>query len=141
VALGVWVWNRPGGPACHRAGPAAVVIADEVTTPGLLLVAGSQRVEISGRVAIRGSSQATGTATRLALGPLCALEGGPSCDGELSAHAALTGTAERPALDASVHAKSFRVDDVTYGDVDLTARYADRKATLRGALQHPQAGE
>ncbi|HYV58423.1 MAG TPA: translocation/assembly module TamB domain-containing protein [Candidatus Nitrosopolaris sp.] len=141
VALQELVWNLSEGPAWHLAGPAAVVIADEVTTPGLLLVAGSQRVEISGRVAIRGSSQATLTTTRLALGPLCALEGGPRCDGELTAHAALTGTAERPALEASLEAQGFRVDDVGYGDVHLTARYADWKATLQGNIQHPQAGE
>jgi len=141
VALQELVWNPSEGPAWRLAGPAAVVVADEVTTPGLILVAGPQRVEVAGRVALRGSSDATVTATRLALGPLCALEEGPRCGGELTAHAALTGTAEQPALDASLHAEGFRVDDVAYGDVDLTARYADRKASLHGALQHPQAGE
>ena len=141
VELRELVWTPPEGPAWRLAGPAAVVVADEVTTPGVILVAGAQRVAIAGRVALRGSSDATVTVTRLALGPLCALEEGPRCRGELTAHAALTGTAERPALQASLRTENFRVDEVDYGELHLDAHYADRKAALRGALRHPQAGE
>src|SRR5439155_13170 len=107
VELRELVWTPPEGPAWRLAGPAAVVVADEVTTPGVTLVAGAQRVAIAGRVALRGSSDATVTVTRLALGPLCALEKGPRCGGELTAHAALTGTAEHPALQASLRTENF----------------------------------
>jgi len=141
VELRELVWTPPEGPAWRLAGPAAVVVADDVTTPGVILVAGAQRVAIAGRVALRGSSDATVSVTRLALGPLCALEEGPRCRGELTAHAALTGTAERPALQASLRTENFRVDEVDYGNLHLDALYADRKAALRGALRHPQAGE
>src|SRR5262249_2034592 len=103
--------------------------------------AGAQQVTMAGRVALRGTSDATVTATRLALGPLCALEASARCDGEMTAHAALTGTAERPTLQASFHTEHFRAEEVEYGDVHLDARYADRKMAVRGALRHPQAGE
>jgi len=58
VELQELVWNPSEGPAWRLAGPAAVVVADEVTTPGLILVAGPQRGR-GRRPASRSGARAT----------------------------------------------------------------------------------
>src|SRR5207249_4818055 len=83
----------PGGPPWQLAAPAAFTLEDGLRTAGVTLTAGGQRIVLAGRVGLRGASDATLAVERLALGPLCVLTGGPRCAGQVTARAALTGTA------------------------------------------------
>src|SRR5207249_2639956 len=83
----------PDGPPWQLAAPAAFTLEDGLRTAGVTLTAGGQRIVLAGRVGLRGASDATLAVERLALGPLCVLTGGPRCAGQVTARAALTGTA------------------------------------------------
>ena len=131
----------PGGPPWQLAAPAAFTVEDGLRTAGVTLTAGGQRIVLAGRVGLRGASDATLAVERLALGPLCVLAGGPRCAGQVTAHAALTGTAAAPVVDATARAEGLAVDDVRYGVLSLDAHAADTRASLHAVLVHPEAGE
>src|SRR5205814_2287719 len=103
--------------------------------------AGEQRIKLSGRVGLAGASDAPRAVERLALGPRGVLADGPRCAGEVTARAALTGTATAPVVDATARAEGLAVDDVRYGVLSLDAHAADTRASLHAVLVHPQAGE
>src|SRR5439155_236792 len=75
----------PGGPPWQLAAPAAFAIEDGLRTDAVTLVAGGQRIVFSGRVGLRGASDATLAVERLALGQLCVLARGPRCAGQVTA--------------------------------------------------------
>ncbi|HTD27165.1 MAG TPA: translocation/assembly module TamB domain-containing protein, partial [Candidatus Elarobacter sp.] len=131
----------PGGPPWQLAAPAAFAIEDGVRTDAVTLAAGGQRIVFSGRVGLRGASDATLAVESLALGQLCVLARGPRCAGQVTARAALTGTAAAPVVDATARAEGLAVDDVRYGVLSLDAHAADTRASLHAVLVHPEAGE
>src|SRR6266403_520227 len=131
----------PGGPPWRLTAPAAFALEDGLRTDGVTFAAGEQRIKLSGHVGLAGASDATLAVERLALGPLCVLVDGPRCAGEVTARAALTGTATAPVVDATARAEGLGVDDVRYGVLSLDAHAADTRASLHAVLVHPQAGE
>src|SRR5436309_2455996 len=131
----------PGGPPWRLTAPAAFALEDGLRTDGVTFAAGEQRIKLSGHVGLAGASDATLAVERLALGPLCVLADGPRCAGEVTARAALTGTATAPVVDATARAEGLAVDDVRYGVLSLDAHAADTRASLHAVLVHPQAGE
>src|SRR5207237_761204 len=120
----------PGGPPWQLAAPAAFTLEDGLRTAGVTLTAGGQRIVLAGRVGLRGASDATLAVERLALGPLCLPTGGPRCAGQVTARAALTGTAAAPVVDATARAEGLAVDDVRYGVLSLDVHAADTQASL-----------
>src|SRR5207247_8703117 len=131
----------PGGPPWQLAAPATFTLEDGLRTAGVTLTAGGQRIVLAGRVGLPGASDATLAVERLALGPLCVLTGGPRCAGQVTARAALPGTAAAPVVDATARVEGLAVDDVRYGVLYLDAHAADPRATLHAVLVHPEAGE
>src|SRR5438093_2762928 len=131
----------PGGPPWRLTAPAAFALEDGLRTDGVTFAAGEQRIKLSGHVGLAGASDATPPVERLALGPLCVLADGPRCAGEVTARAALTGTATAPLVDATARAEGLAVDDVRYGALTLDGHAADTRASLHAVLVHPQAGE
>src|SRR5438876_944851 len=131
----------PGGPPWRLTAPAAFALEDGLRTDGVTFAAGEQRIKLSGHVGLAGASDAMLAVERLALGPLCVLADGPRCAGEVTARAALTGTATAPVVDATARAEGLAVDDVRYGVLSLDAHAADTRASLHAVLVHPQAGE
>src|SRR5213596_3668532 len=131
----------PGGPPWRLTAPAAFVLEDGLRTDGVTFAAGEQRIKLAGHVGLAGASDATLAVERLAFGPLCVLADGPRCAGEVTAHAALTGTAAAPVVDATARAEGLAVDDVRYGVLSLDVHAADTQASLHAVLVHPEAGE
>src|SRR5437870_13596087 len=130
----------PGGPPWQLAAPAAFAIEDGLRTDAVTLAAGGQRIVFSGRVGLRGTSDATLGVDSLALGQLCVLARGPRRAGPVTARVALTGTAAAPVVDATARAEGLAVDDVRYGVLSLDAHAADTRASLHAVLVHPEAG-
>src|SRR5204863_507458 len=105
------------------------------------LAALAARVTATVERPLYGALGADHLSARLALGPLCVLTGGPRCAGQVTARAALTGTAAAPVVDATARAEGLAVDDVRYGVLSLDAHAADTRASLHAVLVHPEAGE
>jgi translocation and assembly module TamB len=129
------------GPVWRLTEPAVVRLDSAVTSDGVTLAAGRQRVTARGRIALDGgTSEASLTADDVTLDSLCTLTGGPACSGSLSGRATLTGTPAAPMLDAAFAADRVAVGDVAYGNLDLRGDYRDRRAKLAATLRHPDAG-
>ena len=117
------------------------LLPDAVTTPGILLAAGAQRIEASGRFARTGANNARVTVTGVDLAPLCALAEMRPCNGTLVLRGTVAGTAEAPRLVADLSAERVAIDQVSYGTITADLRYDPRKMHVVGALRHPDAGE
>jgi translocation and assembly module TamB len=115
--------------------------ADGVTTPGLMLVSGTQRIEAAGRVAWAGANDARFAVTGVDLGPLCAFADARPCSGTLALRGTVRGTADAPRLGTTLTATEVRIDEVSYGNVTAEMQYDPRAVHVTGALRHPEAGE
>ncbi len=114
---------------------------DAVTTPGLLLASGAQRIEVSGRLARTGANDARVAVTGVDLAPLCMLAETRPCSGTLALRGTVGGTAEAPRLAADLTAERVGIDEVSYGTITADLRYDPRMMHVVGALRHPDAGE
>jgi autotransporter translocation and assembly factor TamB len=117
------------------------LLPDAVTTPGVLVTAGAQRIELSGRLARTGANDARVAVTGVDLAPLCALAETRPCNGTLALRGTVAGTAEAPRLAADLTAERVGIDEVSYGTITADLRYDPRKMHVAGALRHPDAGE
>ncbi len=132
----------PGdGSVWRLVAPAILRIDSAVSTDGLVLADGPQRVALRGRVALdEGTSDATLTADALALASICPIVGGPKCAGALSGRAAVGGTPTAPVLTLTFAAREVAIENVAYGGVELRGDYADRRLKVAATLRHPDAG-
>lgn len=123
--------------------PTTLTLSDAVATPGLVLVSGSQRLEVAGRLAWseNGANDARVALAGVDLAPLCTLAESRSCAGTLKLRGTVRGTAAAPELAVDLTADDLRIDDVGYGALTAEARYAPRAVRLEAALRHPEAGE
>lgn len=123
------------------AAPARWRFADRVlSTEGLTLAAGDQRVAFEGRVGVPGRNAARLTIAGLDLAPICRQLGQRTCGGRLVGTLQLAGTAAAPTVDGTLRADGVRVERETYGDVRVDLRYAAASFDARAQLVRAGAG-
>jgi autotransporter translocation and assembly factor TamB len=130
----------PDSAPWHLARPAKIVAGDDVDVSDLTLRAGDQEIALSGRLSPSAESDATVALRQVRLDPLCALGGGVGCAGSVAGRLRVAGSGASPRFDLAATATGLRVEDADYGTLDVAGRYADRTATVRADLLHPQAG-
>jgi len=129
----------PTGDVWQLAAPTRFTVDDAVGVDRLALASGAQQATLTGRIGIRGASDATARVERVALEPVCALLATHACTGALSATVRLGGTAAAPVLDVDAHADPLRVRAVEYAAA-MAIHYADATARIDGTIRQPTAG-